>query len=245
MCAPWPAKTIGASAMRDLARRAPGARYRPGRRARRARLRSRRPPRCAWCGRSGRPAGTRSRSRRPARGPARGAARRYRRWRAARLPCPARGPRYWSLASTWMWRIMSDAAIGAGGCAASGTAARRRKGAAMRSSGVNMALLKERRQGWQAIRRGARSAPSSRALAISAWACWTCIASIIRPSWRSAPPVAASTSRRAASSSASVGLKMRLTVSIWLGWMSDLPSKPQARPSSHSAARPSSASSLL
>ena len=79
-----------------------------------------------------------------------------------------------------------------------------------------MALLKEAAALCEAGKRF-RDGSSARALAISARACSTCIASIIRPSWRSAPPVAASTSRRAASSSASVGANRRLAVSIWLG----------------------------
>src|SRR6185295_6868798 len=56
-----------------------------------------------------------------------------------------------------MWRIRSAgvtgaAGAGAAGWAASETEARRRTGAAARSKGLNMALLKERRFGWQAIR---------------------------------------------------------------------------------------------
>ena len=65
------------------------------------------------------------------------------------------------------------------------------KGAAARSRGLNMALLKERRRD---------VASDSACLARAPWrsaraACSTCIASIIRPSWRSAPPVAASIRR--------------------------------------------------
>ena len=232
MRAPWPAKITGASAMRlagvaarqqDIVRRRT-ATGRPLRGP--ARLRS--PGGALDQPHRLEPGAVLARRLEAARART---ARRYSRWSGARPRCRARGPgiRRWRARS--IWRSMSAGVTGAVGPGCGGERDEARRSEAARRRGArrwNMALLKERRR-----ELASDSGAASR-----------------RAPWRAAPGAcvdvhrldhpalvalgAAGRGRDQPPRGLDLGLARartaRLAVSIWLGWITDLPSKPKARP---------------